>query len=304
MGAVILPTPPSMILSLLVIASSVTGYILQDNCDEFYAEACPITEDTLLDGGFKHTDTASQCQDICRTLSECAYFTWFDRQCFLLNSCEFTENCKCCISGPGLEDSENVDTCIQGCSPTTTTSVTSPTTSTPTTSTTPTTPTTGTTKTTSTTKITTPSTTITTPTTTAPSTCGPGWQDLSTSCYSLISNHTNLADCSYACYAQGGMLASVHTRAENDFLKEMLVASNKTIAWLGGVFQDGHFSWLDHSYVNYMNWAEGQPDHHEWGDCVGLGLEWGVKPGQWDDVMCLEHLEEACICKKEILNIH
>merc|ERR1711892_371104 len=177
MGAVILPTPPSMILSLLVLASSVTGYILKDNCDEFYAEACPITEDTLLDGGFEHTDTASQCQDICRTLSECAYFTWFDRQCFLLSSCEFTENCKCCISGPGLEDSENVDTCIQGCSPTTTTAITSPTTSTPTTSTTPTTPTTGTTKTTPT--------PTTSPTTTAPSTCGPGWQDFSTSCYSL-----------------------------------------------------------------------------------------------------------------------
>jgi len=82
---------------------------------------------------------------------------------------------------------------------------------------------------------------------------------------------------------------------ENDFLAELVMSSNRTIAWLGGVFIDGHFSWLDQSYVNYLNWEEGQPDHHEWGDCVGLG-----SPGTWDDVVCRDYPGETCVCKKRI----
>ena len=65
---------------------------------------------------------------------------------------------------------------------------------------------------------------------------------------------------------------------------------------------DGHFSWLDQSFVNYLNWAEGQPDHHEWGDCVGLGLRWG-SPGTWDDVECWEYSGESCVCKKRISDL-
>jgi len=82
---------------------------------------------------------------------------------------------------------------------------------------------------------------------------------------------------------------------ENDFLAELVMNSNRTIAWLGGVFIDGHFSWLDQSYVNYLNWEEGQPDHHEWGDCVGLG-----SLGPWDDVVCRDYPGETCVCKKRI----
>lgn len=73
---------------------------------------------------------------------------------------------------------------------------------------------------------------------------------------------------------------------------------NKTLAWIGGVFFSGHFTWLDGSYVDFLHWSAGQPDHHEWGDCVGLGLD-RVKPGTWDDVDCADYPGEDCICMKE-----
>ena len=76
--------------------------------------------------------------------------------------------------------------------------------------------------------------------------------------------------------------------------------NKKTIAWIGGVFFNGHFTWLDSSYVNYLNWADGQPDHHEWGDCVGM-VEGGNSQGTWDDVDCRDHLYSDCICRKQIL---
>merc|ERR1719422_1395703 len=108
---------------MLVLPSTV---LMQAICDQFSEETCPITEDSLL--GFIHTDTAQQCQDKCREKEDCMFFTWYSTQCFLLYTCSFTEACRCCISGPGLEESENVDDCITGCSQTTTTTPTTTTT--------------------------------------------------------------------------------------------------------------------------------------------------------------------------------
>ena len=47
-----------------------------------------------------------------------------------------------------------------------------------------------------------------------------------------------------------------------------LCRQNQSLTWLGAVFYNGHFTWLDNSYVNYLNWAPGQPDVHEWGECI------------------------------------
>ena len=68
-----------------------------------------------------------------------------------------------------------------------------------------------------------------------------------------------------------------------------LCRQNQSLTWLGAVFYNGHFTWLDNSYVNYLNWAPGQPDVHEWGECIGLGQnlhDWAGQPGAWDDVDC------------------
>ena len=73
------------------------------------------------------------------------------------------------------------------------------------------------------------------------------------------------------------------------------------MTWLGAVFYDGHFTWLDNSFVNYLNWSPGQPDHHVWGDCIGLGVELTDHvggPGAWDDVDCRDYPGTSCACMK------
>merc|ERR1711915_181930 len=186
----------------------------RNSCDEFFSDSCPLYEDAIL--SFRHTDTAGQCQDLCRNL----------------------EACLCCISGPGLDTSDDVDDCLIGCETSTTTA---PTTTTTTASTSTTSISTSTTPDLTTTNkpstITTP-TQSTVPTTTTPSKCGDGWYDLAESCYSLLLGTPSLADCNYACYAEGGRMASVHSHQENMFLTQLVKESNRTIACLGGVFQD------------------------------------------------------------------
>merc|ERR1711915_147362 len=76
------------------------------NCTQFTESTCQIDEDTLVD--FRHTNSASECQILCRQTDECKWFTWFERQCYLLSMCGDTDQCPGCISGPQFPD---VDTC-------------------------------------------------------------------------------------------------------------------------------------------------------------------------------------------------
>merc|ERR1711915_818450 len=104
-------------LTLILTVASCSS--TRNSCDEFFSDSCPLYEDAIL--SFRHTDTAGQCQDLCRNFEGCEFFTWFETQCYLLNSCDYIEACLCCISGPGLDTSDDVDDCLIGCetSPTT-----------------------------------------------------------------------------------------------------------------------------------------------------------------------------------------
>ena len=56
---------------------------------------CAITEYTVE--GFKHVASPQLCQDLCRTMEACEFFTWYDEGCYLLNSCEEETHCDCCV---------------------------------------------------------------------------------------------------------------------------------------------------------------------------------------------------------------
>lgn len=58
-------------------------------------KTCAITEYTVE--GFKHVETPQLCQDWCRALEACRFFTWYDEGCYLLNSCEEQTHCDCCV---------------------------------------------------------------------------------------------------------------------------------------------------------------------------------------------------------------
>merc|ERR1711892_1635310 len=79
---------------------------ITEDCSNFSQSTCPIDEDTMV--GFMNTDTAQECQELCRDTEECTFFTFFVNQCYLLNTCDYTQDCPRCVSGPEYPD---VNTC-------------------------------------------------------------------------------------------------------------------------------------------------------------------------------------------------
>merc|ERR1711892_75550 len=79
---------------------------ITEDCSNFSPSTCPIDEDTMV--GFMNTDTAQECQELCRDTEECTFFTFFVNQCFLLKTCGYTQDCPRCVSGPEYPD---VNTC-------------------------------------------------------------------------------------------------------------------------------------------------------------------------------------------------
>merc|ERR1712107_737550 len=86
---------PLLILSLCVVSS------LGESCESFSEGSCEITEFTII--STEHDEpSAGACQDKCRTeeTGSCKYFTHFEDQCYLLNSCGSVIHCPGCVSGP------------------------------------------------------------------------------------------------------------------------------------------------------------------------------------------------------------
>ena len=77
----------------------------------------------------------------------------------------------------------------------------------------------------------------------------------------------------------GGHLASIDSKAENQYLADRVIASTAMIG-LTDVNREGRFEWDDGSPVNYTNWYTMQPNDYENQDIVEL-----IKgSGLWNDV--------------------
>eukprot|EP00092_Neocalanus_flemingeri_P061228 GFUD01073572.1.p1 GENE.GFUD01073572.1~~GFUD01073572.1.p1 ORF type:complete len:203 (+),score=49.89 GFUD01073572.1:174-782(+) len=138
--------------------------------------------------------------------------------------------------------------------------------------------------------------------------CDIEWTMFKQSCYKLVIDYTGIEVCREDCKKEGGDLASIHSKEENDFiisfLEERPIRGGQKDAWIAGSITeiDGQFSWLDGSDWDFENWDEGEPDKKKLGkthnECVFLGnnLE---DPGLWHDGVCKwTQWTYDCVCKK------
>ncbi|XDV31346.1 hypothetical protein PO909_034053 [Leuciscus waleckii] len=65
-----------------------------------------------------------------------------------------------------------------------------------------------------------------------------------------------------SCQTFGGNLVSVHSKAENDLLLNMVPGTTRT--YIGGhdAVKEGQWMWTDGSVFDYNNWCSGQPDNY------------------------------------------
>ncbi|KAE8279364.1 Galactose-specific lectin nattectin [Larimichthys crocea] len=82
---------------------------------------------------------------------------------------------------------------------------------------------------------------------------------------------------------QGGNLASVHNKGEND---QFWALALKKTTWIGfsDAQQEKHWFWIDGTAFNYKNWCSGQPNNGR--NSEHCAVLW---KGCWHDYHCVHH---------------
>merc|ERR1711910_111113 len=87
-------------IKLAVFLVSLVSLCLAQSCEDFSEGLCPLSEDNIV--GSIVSPNVEECQSTCRSSGDCNFFSFIGTQCFHLSSCETTEPCSGCMSGPPL----------------------------------------------------------------------------------------------------------------------------------------------------------------------------------------------------------
>ncbi|XP_007252805.3 macrophage mannose receptor 1 [Astyanax mexicanus] len=126
--------------------------------------------------------------------------------------------------------------------------------------------------------------------------CMPGFSHYGRYCYFVYNGKTGFSWPEARHYCQlikGGDLASVHSRAEVEFIRNINYTKYHNV-WLG-LTRDGSlgWGWTDLTALAFTNWAPGEPNeaYHDLGmeDCVEM-----YPDGTWNDNNCFQKRGFAC----------
>ncbi|XP_033107417.1 macrophage mannose receptor 1-like isoform X2 [Anneissia japonica] len=129
-----------------------------------------------------------------------------------------------------------------------------------------------------------------------PGTCPTDWEPFGSYCYYFELNGRSTIswpEAQFSCARIGAHLASIHTKADNDFISKKATDSGLDL-WVGLYRTDaGGFAWSDNTPVDYTNWNDGEPSlihngEHE--NCVEV-----LRPyGKWNDIECYNNQGYVC----------
>uniref|UniRef100_UPI0037E9C5DB galactose-specific lectin nattectin-like n=1 Tax=Semicossyphus pulcher TaxID=241346 RepID=UPI0037E9C5DB len=130
-------------------------------------------------------------------------------------------------------------------------------------------------------------------------TCAPGWTQFGSRCFIFFGEAKMWIDAEQACNDIGGNLASLHSAAENDFLRDHTTRVSNNIhkhTWIGGhdAVQEGRWMWSDGTTFKYERWGTGEPNNHLGEDCV----EMNFRVSYWNDLPC--HHQRPFVCAKDV----
>ncbi|XP_039599137.1 lectin-like [Polypterus senegalus] len=130
--------------------------------------------------------------------------------------------------------------------------------------------------------------------------CEPGWVSYSGKCYQYFPIKKTWIDAELYCVSLGGNLASVHSRADNQFISSLIRSRDATgpTSWLGGsnCVQTSSWLWTDGSKWDFASWNPGEPNN------VG-GIEHCLHTnykaqGGWNDIICANQYLFVCMKNK------
>jgi len=123
--------------------------------------------------------------------------------------------------------------------------------------------------------------------------CPDGWKKFYQNCYNFVEKTLNWQDAENHCKQEGGHLASVNSKEENDFIRTI----SSGWFWLGLTdFKEGVWIWSDGSPFAFNNWSGSGPSNSGGNeDCVHGTQE---ENGNWNDINCASTFN--FMCKKDM----
>ncbi|XP_031175116.1 galactose-specific lectin nattectin-like isoform X1 [Sander lucioperca] len=131
----------------------------------------------------------------------------------------------------------------------------------------------------------------------APS-CPTDWTSFGSRCFAFYGQPKTWIDAELFCQSAGGHLASIHSDAEHEFIRNNTnqVSSTDKNAWIGGfdAMKEGMWMWADGSQFDYQSWAVGKPDHNGGTEnCLEI-----YPDENWNNAACTN--QASFVCSKNL----
>ncbi|MGN0468462.1 MAG: lectin-like protein [Acutalibacteraceae bacterium] len=116
--------------------------------------------------------------------------------------------------------------------------------------------------------------------------------------YYVFKNNVTWKKAKKLCESKGGHLATITSKGENEFVKELVEDKNIGSCWLGATDEakEGTWKWVTGEKFSYKCWDDGEPNNDFGGEnFLGIYIE-----GKWNDFLNDSQSMKGYVCEWEV----